>query len=217
MARIIIIDDHPIVREGMAQLIEQRIGHEHSVIGQADSADEALRMVDRLLPEMVIVDLFLNGPDGIGLIKRLKAKHPGIRILVLSMHDESQYAGRAMAAGAQGYVMKQRTLDEILAAINKVLEGHVYVSDKIIDSLLYGIMKQKEPSPSSVSQLTDRELEVLGLFGMGWTTRKIAKHLHLSIKTVETYSARIKEKMQLANANELIRHAVQWVNSREFS
>ena len=216
MAEIVIVDDHPIVREGMTHLIKEKYGSRHKVIGQADNADEALDELDRLQPDMVIVDIFLKGSDGIELVKRIKLKYPDINILVMSMHDESLYASRALAAGADGYVMKQEKSEKVLKAIEKVLHGEVYLSDKIASSLLRQRSTHKDQSYSLVAHLTDRELEVFRLFGVGWTTRKIAEHLHLSVRTIETYRARIKEKLGLNNANELVRHAVEWVNSNDF-
>ena len=216
MAKILIVDDHPIVRKGMSHLIEEKFGTRHKVIGQAEDADEALDELDRLQPDMVIVDIFLKGSDGIELVKRIKLKYPDINILVMSMHDESLYASRALAAGADGYVMKQERPEEVLKAIEKVLHGEVYLSDKIASSLLRKRSTQKDQSYSLMSHLTDRELEVFRLFGIGWTTRKIAEHLHLSVRTIETYRARIKEKLGLNTANELIQHAVEWINSNDF-
>ena len=216
MAEIVIVDDHPIVREGMAHLIEEKFGSEHKVTGQAENAEQALDAIDRLRPDMVIVDIFLKGSDGIELVKRIKSKYPDINVLVMSMHDESLYASRAIAAGAEGYVMKQEKPEEVLNAIEKVLHGKVYLSDKIATSLLRRRTTHTEEGFSLVSRLTDRELEVFRLFGIGWTTRKISDHLHLSVKTIETYRARIKEKLGLNTANELIQHAVEWVNSKDF-
>ena len=216
MAEILIVDDHPVVREGMAHLIAERFGNEHKVVGQAENADEALKEIDRLQPDMVIVDIFLKGSDGIELVKRIKSKYPGINILVMSMHDESLYASRAISAGAEGYVMKQEKPEEVLNAIEKVLHGKVYLSDNAATSLLRHKTTHADQGFSLVSQLTDRELEVFRLFGIGWTTSKISKHLHLSTKTIETYRARIKEKLGLKTANELIQHAVEWVNSENF-
>ena len=216
MSNILIVDDHPIVREGMAQLVEQKFGGQHKVTGQADNADEALDKLTLLKPDMVIVDIFLKGSDGIELVKRIRSKDHDINILVLSMHDESLYAGRAIAAGAQGYVMKQEEPEEIIKAIDQVLQGQVYLSSKMATSLLRNRANNTDKGLSLISLLTDRELEVFRLFGSGWTTRKIAKHLHLSIKTIETYSSRIKEKLELENVNELIQRAVQWVNSKDF-
>ena len=216
MSDILIVDDHPIVREGMAQLVEQKFGGRHKVTGQADNADEALDKLTLLRPDMVIVDIFLKGSDGIELVKRIRSKDPDINILVLSMHDESLYAGRAIAAGAQGYVMKQEEPEEIIKAIDQILQGKVYLSGRMATSLLRNRATNTDKGLSLISLMTDRELEVFRLFGTGWTTRKIAKHLHLSVKTIETYCARIKEKLELENVNELIQRAVQWVNSKDF-
>lgn len=216
MAEILIVDDHPIVREGIVQLIDQKFSGRHKAIGQVDNADSALDEVTRLGPDLVIVDIFLKGSDGIELIKRIRSQDSDINILVLSMHDESLYAERAIIAGAQGYVMKQEEPDKIIKAIEKALDGQIYLSDKMATLLIRNKATHNDKGGSLISLLTDRELEVFKLFGAGWTTRKIAKHLHLSVKTIETYCSRIKEKLELENVNELIRHAVQWVNSEEF-
>jgi len=216
MAGILIVDDHPIIRKGIVQLITQKFSGRHKVIGQADNADCALDEVTRLEPDLVIVDIFLKGSDGIELVKRIRSQDSDINILVLSMHDESLYAERAVNAGAHGYVMKQAETNEIIKAIEKVLDGQIYLSDRIATLLIRNKANHNNKGGSSVSLLTDRELEVFKLVGKGWTTRKIARHLHLSVKTIETYCSRVKEKLELENVNELIQHAVQWVNSQEF-
>lgn len=217
-AKLLIVDDHPIVREGLAQLIDQKCRDEFTVVSQADNADDALNAMTQLRPDVVIVDVFLKGSDGIELVKRIKAMDSDVNILVLSMHDELLYAERAINAGANGYVMKNESSDDIIKAIRKVMSGQVYLSDNMMTTLVRGKTNSGvEKGDSLVSSLTDRELEVFRLFGMGWTTRRIARELHLSIKTIETYCARIKDKLELSNSNELIRHAVQWVNSRDFS
>ena len=216
MAKVLIVDDHPIVREGLAQLIVQKCPDEVDVIGDAEDAESALDTITRLRPDVVIVDVFLKGSDGIELVKRVKAMDPDINILVLSMHDESLYADRAISAGANGYIMKNASSEELITAIQKVLNGQVYLRDKMTTMLVRGkgLGAENKRNPL-VGSLTDRELEVFRLFGLGWTTRRVAKELHLSIKTIETYCARIKDKLALENFNELIRHAVQWVNSRD--
>jgi DNA-binding NarL/FixJ family response regulator len=214
MVKVLIVDDHPIVREGLAQLIGQKCTDELLVVGQVGDADEAVDAITELLPDIVIVDIFLKGSDGIELVKRIKAQDSDINILVLSMHDESLYAERAISAGANGYVMKQESPEEIIEAIRKVMNGQVYLSDKMTTVMVRGKTGGNvEQGASLMSKLTDRELEVFRLFGMGWTTRKVAKELHLSVKTIETYCSRIKEKLDLSNSHELIRHAVQWVNT----
>ena len=216
MAKLLIVDDHPIVREGLAQLIVQKCPDEVDVVGQAEDAESALDAITRLKPDVVIVDVFLKGSDGIELVKRIKAMDPDINILVLSMYDESLYADRAISAGASGYIMKNESSEELIRAIRKVLNGQVYLSDKMTTILVRGKASGAEDEPVPlVGSLTDRELEVFRLFGLGWTTRRIARELHLSIKTIETYCARIKDKLALDNSNELIRHAVQWINSRD--
>ena len=218
MAKILIVDDHPIVREGLAQLVVQKCSNEIDVVEQVGDAESALDAIPRLRPDMVIVDVFLKGSDGIDLVKRIKAMDSDVNVLVLSMHDESLYADRAISAGANGYIMKNENSEEIIKAVRKVLNGQVYLSDKMTTALVRGksVGALDKPDPL-VNSLTDRELEVFRLFGLGWTTRRIAKELHLSIKTIETYCARIKDKLTLDNSNELIRHAVQWINSRECS
>jgi DNA-binding NarL/FixJ family response regulator len=215
MAKVMIVDDHPIVREGLVQLIDQKCRDDLVVVGQADNADDALDALTSLRPDVVIVDVFLKGSDGIELVKRIKAMDSDISVLVLSMHDESLYAERAIGAGANGYVMKNESSDEIIKAIRRVLSGQVYLSNNMMTTLVRGKGSgSSDKGQTLVSKLTDRELEVFRLFGIGWTTRKIAKELHLSIKTIETYCARIKDKLELSNSNELIRHAVQWINSK---
>ena len=214
MAKIVIVDDHPIVCEGLIELIDQKGRGELTVVGQASDAEAALDVIKTTRPDMAIVDIFLKGSDGIDLVKRIKTNNSRIDILVLSMHDESLYAERAIDAGSDGYVMKDEKPSDIIDAIRRVLKGQIYLSDKMATRLL----RRKTPggaekSETSITLLTDRELEVFRLLGLGWTTRQIAKELHLSIKTVETYFSRIKEKLNLPNANELIRHAVQWLSS----
>lgn len=216
MAKVLIVDDHPIVREGLAQLIVQKCPDEIDFVGQSEDAESALDAITLLRPDVVIVDVFLKGSDGIDLVKRIKAMDGDVNVLVLSMHDEVLYADRALGAGANGYIMKNASSEELISAIRKVLNGQVYLSDKMTTILVrgkgLGAVNKQNPL---IGSLTDRELEVFRLFGLGWTTRRIAKELHLSIKTIETYCARIKDKLVLENSNELIRYAVQWVNSRD--
>jgi DNA-binding NarL/FixJ family response regulator len=187
-AKLLIVDDHPIVREGLAQLIDQKCRDEFTVVSQADNADDALNTMTQLRPDVVVVDVFLKGSDGIELVKRIKAMDSDVNILVLSMHDELLYAERAINAGANGYVMKNESSDDIIKAIRKVMSGQVYLSDNMMTTMVRGKTNSGvEKGNSLVSSLTDRELEVFRLFGMGWTTRRIARELHLSIKTIETY------------------------------
>ena len=159
-------------------------------------------------------DLFLKGSNGIDLIKRIKADYPDMKVLMLSMHDELVYAQRAIKAGANGYVMKQESCDEIIRAIEKILAGQSYISDRL-KKMLSRKTGRNRSDVLPVSLLADRELEVFQMFGMGWTTRHIAEELSLSVKTIETYRERIKRKLNLNNSNELIQQAVQWVTGKE--
>lgn len=214
MADILIVDDHPIVCEGLSELIFQKTQGRLKVVGLADEAKKAMDIIAEARPDLVIVDLFLNGSNGIDLIKQIKAVCPDMKILMLSMHDELVYAERAIKAGAKGYVMKQESCDEIIKAIEKVLAGHCYISDRLSEILSRGKGRNKS-GVLPVSLLADRELEVFQMFGMGWTTRRIAEKLALSVKTIETYRERIKAKLDLNNSNELIQQAVQWVSGKE--
>lgn len=216
MADIFIVDDHPVVREGIMQLMNHTFNGRHTVIGQSDNADSALRDIRELRPDLAVVDIFLKDSDGIELIKRIRSESLPLNILVLSMHDESLYAERAIKAGAQGYVMKQEKSEEIIRAIEKVLDGKIYLSDSMMTLMISNKTAHGEADGSSISILTDRELEVFTFYGTGWTTHKIAEDLHLSVKTVETYCSRIKEKLRLVNMNEVIQHAAHWVDSSRF-
>jgi DNA-binding NarL/FixJ family response regulator len=162
-------------------------------------------------PDILIVDISLNGPDGLELLKNIRISSPRLPVLILSMHDESIYAERALRAGASGYIMKQEATEKVLVALRRILSGEIYVSEKIANSMLQHYVRGATPSEaSSVSELTDRELEVFRLIGEGHGTRQIAEALHLSIKTVESYQAHIKEKLSLRSARELVQHAVEW-------
>jgi DNA-binding NarL/FixJ family response regulator len=216
MADILIVDDHPVVREGIIQLINHKFNGRHTVIGQSDNADSALNDIKERHPDLAVVDIFLKDSDGIELIKRIRSGGLSVNILVLSMHDESLYAERAIKAGAQGYVMKQEESEEIIRAIEKVLDGKIYLSDSMMTLMISNKTTHGEGDGSSLSLLTDRELEVFTFYGTGWTTHKIAEDLHLSVKTVETYCSRIKEKLRLVNMNEVIQHAAHWVDSSRF-
>ena len=212
-AKVLIVDDHPIVREGIARLIRQKARSSLVVCGGVDSASDAMEGIEKLKPDVVIVDIFLRGSDGIQLIKRIRPRYPDLPILVLSMHDESLYAERALKAGADGYIMKQESSELIIAALQKVLSGKIYASDNIMTRIVRTTTRGRaDISGLSIDTLSDRELEVFQMLGHGRTTRQIADGLHISIKTVETYRERIKLKLDLNNSNELILHAAQWVN-----
>jgi DNA-binding NarL/FixJ family response regulator len=210
---VFVVDDHPIVRQGLALLINQET--DLTVCGEAEEMHSALSAIQAVRPDILIVDISLNGPDGLELLKNIRLGAPRLPVLILSMHDESIYAERALRAGANGYIMKQEATEKVLVALRRILSGEIYVSDRIANSMLRHYVRGVNPSEhSSISDLTDRELEVFRLIGEGHGTRQIAEALHLSVKTVESYQAHIKEKLSLRSARELVQHAVQW-NVRE--
>lgn len=209
---MLIVDDHPIVRQGLAQLIKQEA--DLSVCGEAEEAHKAFEAVAALKPDMIIVDISLKHIDGIELIKRVRVQDEALPILVLSMHDESLYAERALRAGARGYIMKQEANEQVVMAIRQVLSGGIYLSDKMRNKLLRKIVdRQTAAGESLIDNLSDRELEVFRLIGRGYRTRQIAEVLHVSVKTVESYREHIKQKMELRDATELLQKAIQWVQS----
>lgn len=211
--KIFIVDDHPIVRKGLTQLINQE--NDLVVCGEAESANNALETLKKLKPDLAIVDISLQGIDGIELIKIMKVRFGSLPVLVVSMHDESIFAERALRAGARGYIMKQEAIDRMMEAIRKVLRGDLYISERVSKNIVKRFIDGKaETSSSPIEVLSDRELEVFQLIGQGHGTSQIAQELHLSIKTVESYRANIKEKFKLKNATELIKHAVHWVENK---
>jgi DNA-binding NarL/FixJ family response regulator len=208
-SRILVVDDHPIVRQGLALLINQEA--DLVVCGEAEEATGAMHVLASSRPDILIVDISLNGPDGIDLLKNIRSVHPTLPVLILSMHDESIYAERALRAGANGYIMKQEATEKVLVALRRILGGEIYVSDRIANKMLkHYITGSGTPRNSSIADLSDRELEVFRLIGEGHGTRQIAEELHISIKTVESYQAHIKEKLSLRSARELMQHAIQW-------
>lgn len=214
MKKILLVDDHPLMRKGLAMTLEAE--SDLSVYAQVDSAEEAIDVVNRELPDVAIVDISLPGMSGLELIKHLLALYPDLPILVVSRHDETLYAERAIRAGARGYIMKLEAGDVIVKAVRRVLKGGIYVSDEINERLLMGMMSGRSSvAESPMEVLSDRELEVFELTGRGLGTREIAERLHLSVKTVESYRARIKSKLNLNTATELVQHAVQWVESEK--
>ncbi len=206
--RIFLVDDHPIVRIGLTELINQK--RNLVVCGEAESAEAALQAIASLHPDLVIVDLSLEGTGGLGLIKDLKIRHPKLPVLVLSMHEESLYAERALRAGARGYIMKQEAKTRLEIAIRRVVGGKIYVSPKMSDRLME---LATGPGPARkgmpLEHLSDRELEVFEMIGRGKGTSEIARLLHLSVKTIEGYRANIKTKLGLQSALELVRYALQ--------
>src|SRR5271170_6436448 len=205
---VFIVDDHPIVRQGLALLINRE--PDLKVCGDAEEAGSALPRIDELKPDLVVVDISLNGPDGLDLLKNLRAQHPNLPVLILSMLDESLYAERALRDGASGYIMKQEATERVLVAIRRILGGEIYLSDRMASRMLHRFVGQEGPPRSPIAGLTDRELEVFRLIGEGHGTRQIAGELHLSVKTVESYQAHIKDKLSLKNARELVQRAIQW-------
>ncbi|HKJ47326.1 MAG TPA: response regulator transcription factor [Balneolales bacterium] len=211
MKKIIIVDDHPLIRKGLALTLDA--DPNLTVIHQASEAKEVMSVLNEKEADLIIVDISLPGMNGLELIKHIKAIRPDIKILVVSRHDESLYAERAIRAGAQGYVMKLEASEVILKAIRTVLNGGIYVSDNINKRLLMRMVSgYKSLSQSPLEVLSDRELEVFELTGNGLNSREIAENLQLSIKTVETYRARIKDKLSLNSATELVLHASRWVD-----
>jgi DNA-binding NarL/FixJ family response regulator len=209
-ARVLIVDDHPAVREGLSLRIARQA--DLQVCGEAADIADALEQVSATHPDVVIVDISLKTGNGIDLIKRVKALDGSIRMLVWSMYPEALYAERALRAGALGYITKEQATDKIIEAIRRVLEGKVYLSEGMAEQVLNrAVGRGDRAGRSPVECLSDRELEVFQLIGQGLDTQKIAENMHVSPKTVETYRARIKEKLNLTKANELIQRAVQWV------
>src|SRR6202162_4392306 len=207
--RVLLVDDHPIVRQGLALLIDRE--PDLSVCGEAESAHSAFHAIATLLPDLVVLDISLSGPDGLDVLKEIRMKTTDLPVLILSMHDESIYAERTMRAGANGYIMKQEATEKVLVAIRRILQGDVYLSDRLTNTMLqqyvHGASQAKK---SPLVTLSDRELEVFRLIGEGHGTRQIADELHLSVKTIESHQAHIKEKLALRNARELVQHAIEW-------
>ena len=212
--RVFLVDDHPVTREGLARLINHEPDLE--VCGEASTAARAVPEIEWSQPDLVIIDVSLTkGASGLELIKDLAARHAKLPMLTFSTHDESLYAERALRAGARGYVMKQEPTDSIMQAIRKVLDGEIYLSRAMSERLLHKLVRpHAAPVNSEVERLSDRELEVFRLLGQGHGTRMIAKELHLSVSTVESHRAHIKDKLHLNSAPALVRHAVEWVHSQ---
>jgi DNA-binding NarL/FixJ family response regulator len=212
--QVLVVDDHPIVRHGLALLLNRE--PDLMVCGEAEDAQSATRAIASLRPDLVILDISLGGPDGLDLLKQIRACDTDLPVLVLSMHDETTYAERVLRAGANGYIMKQEATDRVLTAIRCILAGRVYVPDRIASRLLRQYAHTATvTSRSPLAALSDRELEVFRLIGAGRSTRQIAEILHLSVKTVESYQAHIKEKLDLRNAHELQYHAIEWAISEK--
>jgi len=211
-SRVLLVDDHPIVREGLARVIDGEA--DLAVCGTAVNARQALAAVEATAPDIAIVDVSLDGSHGIELVRELKARHPGLNVLMLSMHDESLYAERALRAGAKGYLMKREPPQKLLQAIRGVVAGGLCFSEAVTASVLEHVAGTKRGAALlPMDKLSDRELQILELIGLGRTTRQIAEELHVSVKTVQAHREHLKEKLQLDGATALARFAVNWVES----
>lgn len=211
-SRILIVDDHPIVRQGIAQLINRE--SDMHVCCEAGDADQAIEKMKECAHDIAIVDISLTGVSGIELIQMLRQRGYEFPVLVMSMHDESLYAERALRAGARGYIMKQEATEKILTAIRQILHGEIYVSEKMRSRMLQRMIDNRtETNTSPVANLSNRELEILRMIGRGLGTGEIARELKRSVKTIEAHRANIKDKLGLKSAAELVRFAVQWVEN----
>lgn len=208
--KILVVDDHPIVREGMTLLINRE--PDLMVCADAEESTSALEAIETLRPDLAIVDISLPGRDGLELLKMIRAKDSQMPVLILSMHGETTYAERALRAGANGYIMKQEATDKVLIAIRRLLNREVYVSEQIANRMLRHLVgAQENDERSPLDGLSDRELEVFRRMGEGQATRQIAEELHLSVKTIETHQARLKEKLSLRSSRELVQYAIECV------
>ncbi len=211
--KILVVDDHPVYRAGLISLIGQE--PDLTVSGEANDAAQTLASLDRLQPDIILMDMSLPGRGGLELLKDVRTMYSTIPILIVSMHDETLYAERVVRAGARGYIMKQADPDKIIEAIRKVLSGGVYLSQRMASNILDGLSGFRgSASTPAVSKLTDREFEVLRMIGTGIDAHDIASQLHLSIKTVDTHRAHIREKLGVKNTTELIHFATRWVREQ---
>jgi DNA-binding NarL/FixJ family response regulator len=213
MKRILLVDDHPIMRHGLAQLIQMEPGLE--VCGQAGSAMDGLEAIQKLKPDVAVIDLTLPDKNGLELLKDVHAMMPGVKCIVLSMHDENLYAERALKAGARGYIMKEAAAESLITALQRVLAGGIFVSELMASRMLEQVSGQRgKAGITGVDQLTDRELEVLEMIGKGTPTKLIAEKLSISARTVEAHRSHIKDKLGITDGPALVRYAVQWVENR---
>jgi len=211
--KIFLVDDHAVVRNGLAELINQ--APDLVVSGEAATAEEALEKIEAEGPDLAVVDLTLGDMGGLELLKHLKSRHPLLPVLVLSMHDESFYAERCLRAGARGYIMKNEAIDQVERAVRQILDGKVYLSQRMSDQFLLAVARGDAAKIGSpVNQLSDRELEVFECIGRGLGASEIARKLHLSVKTIESYQAKLKEKLHLKDSSQLFQHALHWVERR---
>ncbi len=212
--QVLIVDDHPVVRDGLTMIINHE--RDMNVCGEAEDAYQGLKAITELKPDVVIVDISLKDSDGIELTKSIKAGHPKLSVVVLSIHDESVYAERSLLAGAKAYLMKDAVSEKIVKAIRTVLSGEIYVSSTISKKFLHKVARDKAGmTKTPIENLSDREFEVFRLIGEGYKASQIAKKLHLSVKTVETYRGRLKEKLNLDSATKLLQYAIKWAKSED--
>jgi len=208
---VLIVDDHPMMRQGLAQLIDNE--PDLKVCAEADTAGQALNVVFSQKLDLVLLDISLPDKNGLEVIKDIQAQKSSLPILVVSMHDEALYAERVLRAGARGYIMKQEGGKKLLLAIRQVLNGQIFVSEKMSARILEIFAGRRKDSTSPMERLSDREFEVFQLIGQGKGTREVAAYLHLSVKTVEVHRANIKQKLKLKTATDLVRHAVRWAEA----
>ena len=206
---VYIIDDHPLLVQGLSDLINAQPDLE--VVGTSGDWTVALKHLQKQEPSIVVLDITLENSNGVEVLKNLKVHFPSLRVLMLSMHDENLYAMRSLKAGAAGYIMKAEATEKVVTAIRKILSGEVYLSDSMSKKMMSQLVgRRRDTGGSPLEDLSDRELEVFQMIGEGLTTRQIAEKLHLSVKTVETHRAHIKEKLNLTNSTELVQHAIHW-------
>ncbi len=208
--RVVVVDDHSIVRRGFTYLINQE--EDMEVVGEAEDSASALALIQETKPNLAIIDITLKGSSGIDLIRQLRSVCPGVLLLVVSMHDELLYAERALHAGARGYIMKQEVDENMVHALRRVLQGGIYVSEAVNQRLLKSVTEAERPHPVAlIETLSERELEVFRMIGQGAETRQIAEALNVGFKTIATYRERIKKKLNIDSASQLIQCAVEWL------
>jgi DNA-binding NarL/FixJ family response regulator len=212
--RVLIVDDHPIVRQGLRRVMENE--EDLTVCGEAETARDARALIKELSPDVVIADISLKQGDGIELVRDVRAHHPQLPILVLSMHDETIYAERMLSAGANGYIMKQAASEQFLVSLRRVLDGGIYVSEAVGNNMIQKFAAGGSYiSANPIDRLSNRELQILHMIGKGMSTRETAHSLNLSIKTVESHRQRIKRKLNLTTGTQLVQYAVNWFTGRE--
>ncbi|MDD2774008.1 MAG: response regulator transcription factor [Elusimicrobiales bacterium] len=210
---VVIVDDHPMMRAALSDMLKVKTGLK--IVGEASSLAQARQVIKKTAPDIVVLDITMSDGNGLELISELKSRFPKMIFLVFSMHDENVYAVRALRAGASGYVMKTDPFETVLKAIEFILKGDIYVKEELKNDILLNLLDSGDASQSPERKLSDRELEIFRALGRGQTTRDIAERFSLSIKTIQAYRERIKAKLGVANANELIQRAVQWASEND--